>query len=770
MSEDTRNVKLASSDAPASATAGRTPPADLPGKPGKGSHLDRLEREESALWRMVVLFLVLLATGLALNSWENIQNLPAQAYERLSAIPASVLLLVLIFAAYVWKKKHEINELRSFVRGMRARDERPPTEEQLEKLLSVISQSQQRFREMVDSFDDVVIAVGLHGEVQAANRRFAEVVGKEFPEIVGHTLQEFFAEPDMERAAQGLQSFFERRAWRGVVRTRLAHNSEIRYFDCTLRAVVKKGEVTGISVIAQDVTLERESEARFTQLFETLQEGVYFSTPEGKLLDANPALVRMLGYASKEALLDVNVSELYFHPQDRVPLLEELNRNATIREREITLRKKDGNAIQCLDTSTAIRDSSGKVVRYQGTLVDITQRTEMEKRLHQEKEFARRLVDSLPDLVVVLDKKGRYTYVSPRIKEVLGFTPEELLNQNLGERTHEDDRMAMRQLHEELIAGKASYATLEYRTLHKDGTWRCLRATSCPLFDADGKITGVIASARDMTEMKQLEQQVIQSEKLAAMGQMIAGVAHELNNPLTAILGINDLLRERAADEDSRRQLELVQRQARRAAEIVQNLLTFARPPAPHRARLKLPELVLHTLQLHEYSLRLNNIHVDFDPARDAPADLPAIVGDQNQLMQVMLNLVVNAEQAIREVRERGTIRVRLGHNRAHGEIPTESSIWVSIQDDGPGIPPETLPKIFDPFFTTKRPGRGTGLGLSICMAILREHGGTIEAANAPEGGALLTVCLPVRNPAPASDMAMNPLPNKGSQTPRAAN
>ena len=752
MTEETRNAKLASSDAPASTTAERTLPADLAGKPGKGSHMEKLEREESALWRMVVLFLVLLATGLALNSWENIQTLPKQAYERLSVIPASVFILVALFAAHVWKKRQEISELRSFVRGMRARDERPPSEEQLEKLLGVISQSQQRFREMVDSFDDVVIAVGLHGEIQAANRRFAELVGRDFPEVVGHSLQEFFDEPDMERAAQGLQSFFERRAWRGVVRARLTHTADIRYFDCTLRAVVKKGEVAGISVIAQDVTYERESEARFTQLFETLQEGVYFSTPEGKLLDANPALVRMLGHTSKEELLDVNVSELYFYPQERVPLLEELNRNASIRERQITLRKKDGGAIQCLDTSSAIRDSSGKVVRYQGTLVDITQRTEMEKRLHQEKEFARRLVDSLPDLVVVLDKQGRYTYVSPRIREVLGFTPEELLQKNLGERTHEDDKVAMRMLHEELVAGKTTYATLDYRTLHKDGTWRYLRATSSPLFDAEGQITGVIASARDMTEMKQLEQQVIQSEKLAAMGQMIAGVAHELNNPLTAILGINDLLRERAADEDSRRQLELVQRQARRAAEIVQNLLTFARPPAPHRARLKLTELVQHTLQLHEYSLRLNNIRVDFDPAKDAPADLPTIVGDQNQLMQVMLNLVVNAEQAVREVRDRGTIRVRVGHQRLSGDSPTESNIWVSIQDDGPGIPPEILPKIFDPFFTTKRPGRGTGLGLSICMAILREHGGTIEATNAPEGGALITVTMPVRHPAPGSE------------------
>jgi two-component system NtrC family sensor kinase len=706
----------------------------------------------------VVLFLLLLVSAWAFHSWESIQNLPPTIFQRLAAVPVGVFVLVVLFAVYVWKKKQEISELRAFVRGMRVRDEKPPTEEQLEKLLKVISQSQQRFREMVDSFDDIVLALGLDGQIQAANRRFAELIGVDFPDLVGHSLVEFFDEPNLEHAIHALPRFLERRAWRGLVRARVKKTGEVRYFDCSLRTVVKAGEVVGVSAIAQDVTFQRESEARFTQLFETLQEGVYFSTPEGKLLDANPALVRILGYASKEELLEVNVSDLYFHPKDRLPLLEELDRNAAVREREIILRRKDGAPIQCLDTSSAIRDASGRVVRYQGTLVDITQRREMEKRLHQEREFARRLVDSLPDLVVVLDKQGHYTYVSPRIREVLGFSPEEILNESLGDRTHEDDRMAMRKLHQELIEGNRIYATLEYRTLHKDGTWRCLRATSCPMYDASGNITGVIASARDMTEVKQLEQQVIQSEKLAAMGQMIAGVAHELNNPLTAILGINELLRERAADEAARRQLELVQRQARRAADIVQNLLTFARPPAPHRARLKLPELVQHTLQLHEYSLNVNNIKVVFDPPLSALAFLPTIVGDQNQLMQVFLNLIVNAEQAIGEGRDRGLIRVRIGQSRGLTESSLgDTFVSVSIQDDGPGIPPNILPKIFDPFFTTKRPGRGTGLGLSICMAILREHGGTIEASNAEEGGAILTVTLPVRQPDALQPTAANP-------------
>jgi two-component system NtrC family sensor kinase len=234
-----------------------------------------------------------------------------------------------------------------------------------------------------------------------------------------------------------------------------------------------------------------------------------------------------------------------------------------------------------------------------------------------------------------------------------------------------------------------------------------------------------------MTDLKKLEQQVSQSERLAAMGQMIAGVAHELNNPLTAILGINDLLREKAADDALRRQLDLIQKQARRAAEIVQNLLTFSRPRAPRRTPVRLDELTLHTIQLHEYSLQVNNVQVDYH----AEQSLPPVLGDSNQLIQVFLNLIVNAEQAIREVREHGKLRVRI--ERAG------SGVQVAFQDDGPGISPAILPRIFDPFFTTKRPGRGTGLGLSICMAIMREHGGNIEVRTQPEGGARFTLTFP---------------------------
>jgi len=696
------------------------------------SKREQLGPKEGELWLCALLLLVLLAAALALLSWDRIRGLP----QRLEALPIGLVVLVALFGAYTWSKTCEIAELRGLLRGFEQRAAAaPPSEKQLEQIFALISRSQQHYRDLIDTFQDLLLALSLTGEIRAANRSFAELLDLPFSEIIGHKLDEFLDTPEgsgRQAAEKGLPRLLQRCHWSGVLRVRLRKGGEVRYFDCMFHVMVKDDCVLGLSVLARDITKQRESEARFTELFETLQEGVYFTTPEGQLLDANPALVCMLGYTGKEELLAVNVTDLFLDAAQRIAELEELGRQGTVRSREITLRRKDGTPVTCLDTASAIRDPSGRVTRYQGTLVDITQRRQMEKQLHAEQEFARRLVDSFPDLIIVLDTQAHYTFVSPRIQESLGYEPEELLGQGLGERTHPEDRSALLDLFNELIAGKRSHGIVEYRMEHKQSHWRLFRASASPLFDAQGKIAGVIASSRDITEVERLEQQLIQSEKLAAMGQMIAGVAHELNNPLTAILGASELLRERAADDaTTRRQLDLTYRQARRAAHIVQNLLAFSRPAASGKARLQLSDLLHRTLQLHEHSLRANNIIVDYMPA----PDIPAIVGDANQLIQVFLNLITNAEQAIRGERERGVLQV---HVRS-----AKDTVSVVFQDDGPGIPREVLPRIFDPFFTTKRPGGGTGLGLSICMAIVREHGGNIEAQSRPEGGAMFTVSLP---------------------------
>jgi PAS domain S-box-containing protein len=673
--------------------------------------------------------MILLAVALAGLLWGRLENIPYS----LRAIPIGVLVLSFLFAAYAYGRRREVSELKGLLQGLQEHVGAAPSEEQLDQLSQVIMRSQRSFKELIDSFDEPACAVSLDGTVRTVNKRVAELTGLTFSELVNRKIYDFVEEPTREEVERGLGRFLDKKRWTGTVRLRLKNSTRPLYLDCVVNGIVKGDEVVGASVLGHDVTEQREKELRFTELFETLQEGVYFSTPEGQLLDANPALVSILGYGDKADLLAVEPGALNFDRGQQPVLGRAIDDRGGVRTREVKLRKKDGSAAVFLDSSRAVWDTAGNVIRYQGTLVDITEKRNMERELAQQEEFRSRLLESFPDLILVVDLAERYTFVSSRARDLLGYQPKEMLGKKISEL--EDHSPDLASLYHIIVSGQQAFSSAEFGAKHRDGNWRTMRAAGSQLVDGEGKISGVIISVRDITIERKLEQQVVQSERLAAMGAMIGGVAHELNNPLTSILGNSELLQDTETNETSRKQLAMLQREARRAAEIVQNLTYFSRPPAPGKSRINLVEVVERTLNLHAYSLRKNNITVDFlkEPA------VPYALGDPHQLMQVFLNLIVNAEQAIREARDKGTLRIRLGKG--------EGSVWVSFHDDGPGIPKENLPSIFDPFYTTKRPGRGTGLGLSICKSVMKEHSGSVEAANSPDGGAVFTVTLPVSGP-----------------------
>src|ERR1035441_2599608 len=684
-----------------------------------------LDREESQLWRWALLFMVLLSVALAGLLYERLENIPFQ----LRAIPFGILALSILFAVYAYGRRREVGELKQLLHGLQEHVGAAPSEEQLDQLSQVIMRSQRNFKELIDSFDDPACAVSLDGTLRTVNKRITELTGLSYSELVGCKIYDLIEEPSREEVERGLGRFLEKKRWAGTVRIRLKNSTRPLYFECVLNGIVKGDEVVGASMLGRDVTEQREKEMRFTELFETLQEGVYFSSPEGHLLDANPSLVNLLGYTEKRELLAVEPESLNFDAGQPV-LGRAVDDRGGVRTREVKLRRKDGTAAVFLDSSRAVWDTSGNIVRYQGTLVDITERRKMERQLAQQEEFRARLLESFPDLILVVDLEERYTFVSSRARDLLGYEPQNMLRKKISELDDHSPELAA--LYHNIVSGKEVFASAEYGARHRDGNWRTMRAAGSQLVDADAKISGVIVSVRDITLERKLEQQVVQSERLAAMGAMIGGVAHELNNPLTTIMGVSELLQDIETNEGSRKQLGMLQQQARKAAEIVQNLTYFSRPPAPGKSRINLVEVVERTLNLHAYSLRKNSITVDFLKE----AGVPYALGDPHQLMQVFLNLIVNAEQAIREARDKGTLRIRLGKG--------DTSVWVSFHDDGPGIPKENLASIFDPFYTTKRPGRGTGLGLSICKSVMKEHNGSVEAANSPDGGAVFTVTLPV--------------------------
>ena len=329
---------------------------------------------------------------------------------------------------------------------------------------------------------------------------------------------------------------------------------------------------------------------------------------------------------------------------------------------------------------------------------------------------------------------------NPHLKVMFGHGPEV---PDADVRPFDPPRFVEPQVREQFLdrlAIEGAVADHLLRLRRADGTIFWVELTGRASRTSDGSLR-VEALLRDVSERKKLDdqsrdlyQQLVQAEKLAALGQTISGVAHELNNPLATILTWAERLSQRSLDESTRRGIDIILGESERAARIVRNLLTFARKRQSTRTMVDLNQVVRETLALRSYEQRVTNITL----IEALPSGLPTIFADAHQVQQVLLNLIINAEQAMLAANGRGTLVVRSWHE-ADREL-----VVLEINDDGPGVPDDVQGKIFDPFFTTKEVGKGTGLGLTVAYAIVQEHAGRIRVESPTARGASFFVELPV--------------------------
>jgi two-component system NtrC family sensor kinase len=483
--------------------------------------------------------------------------------------------------------------------------------------------------------------------------------------------------------------------------------------------------------VLKDITDRREAERRYRELFDNIQEGIFFSTPEGRFVEVNDALVRILGYSSRDEVLQLDIpTQVYFSPQRREELAEQTRRDGGISSQEEVLRRKDGSPVHVFLNCFALLDAAGNIVQNRGLMLDISGLRQSQTELQKERDFSGKILSHTQSLILVTDTEGVISYANRRWSG-LGFQQSQVLGHPLPDLCAPARRAALREALAAVARGQ-QVDNFDLPLVRGDGASGQFSVNLSPISGEDGQVSSVVVVMTDVTDSAMLRAKLVHAEKMAAVGQLVSGVAHEVNNPLTAILGFTDLLMENPEiPESARHDLRVILQEAQRTKQIVQNLLSFARQMPPQRTLLQLNPILQRTVHLRSYDFTSHGIQV----IEHLDESLPPIIGDSHQLQQVFLNILNNAYDAVRETSRPARIEVKSAH--------AGSFVEISFSDNGMGIAdPE---KIFDPFFTTKDVGKGTGLGLSICYGIVREHGGEIISHNNLNSeGATFIVRLPV--------------------------
>ncbi len=370
---------------------------------------------------------------------------------------------------------------------------------------------------------------------------------------------------------------------------------------------------------------------------------------------------------------------------------------------------------------------------------NITERKQAEEALKASEARYQDLYENAPDMYVSVDPNTAIILrCNQTVATNLGYTKREIVGRPIFDMYHPDCMDDVKRAFQSFAeTGEVRHAELQLK--RKDGTKIDVSLNVSAVRDDQGNILYSRSAWRDITERKQaeerekrLQQELYLSSRLAAIGQLAAGVAHEINNPLTGIMGYSERLLRKPTDENTKKGLEIIHRSSLRVSKIVQNLLTFARRHQPKKEYADINEIVKEALELRAYELKASNIEV----ALVLASDLPQIMGDFHQLQEVFLNLILNAEQAMTEAHRGGKLIIKTKQLKNH--------VRISFADDGPGIPHQILDKLFDPFFSTREEKGGTGLGLSICHGIITEHEGKIYAKSKLGKGTTFFVELPL--------------------------
>ncbi len=611
-----------------------------------------------------------------------------------------------------------------------------------------IQEATQQFEKIAEMGDDGIVVFDQAFKIIFANQMVSEITGISKEDLIGRDFFTVIGKQDRE--------FLEGTVTRGEgIGEKLCTEMNILSPQgfvkdaevCIALARSDTGEVKTYAYI-RDITerkkFERDlkdSEEKLRNLFERVRHGLFISSKEGNFLDCNQALLDMLGYSTKGEFLQIDIAhDLYANPEDRKIFQERIERDGYAKDMEVEFKKKNGDKLTVLLTGHPIKNERGEVVGYQGINLDISERKRIENELREANEFFMNLIESSVDGIIAADMKGDIFIFNKGAEALTGYTAEEMIGKLHITKIYPEGvaKDIMKKLRSPEYGGVGKFTPTQLNVVNKFEEEIPIQLSAVLIYNGSSQeiaSVGIFTDLRPRLKMEQRLQethlQLVSSEKMASLGKLAAGIAHEINNPLGGILIYSSLMIEDLPEEDSKRgDLARIVQEAGRCKEIVKSLLEFARQTEPKMEPTDVNRAINDGLFFLVNQALFHNIRIvkNLDPF------LPFVQGNASQLKQVFMNIIVNAAEAMHG---NGTLTITTY------PAPDRRRVSVEFTDTGEGIPEENLTRIFDPFFTTKDVGKGTGLGLATSYGIVEDHGGKIGVRSKVGEGTTFTIELP---------------------------
>jgi PAS domain S-box-containing protein len=610
-----------------------------------------------------------------------------------------------------------------------------------------LRESEEKYRNLVERSNDG-ICILQDGMVKYTNPRLVQMWGGTVEEVVGTPFANYVDPDELPKVFDRYQRRMTGEHMPPMYETVLRRKDGAKaYAELNAGLITYEGKPAELLMV-RDITDRKraqealhESEEKLRRILESVGHGIAVTDLNGIVADVNEKTLNLCRASSKSEVLGKSAVKT-IAPRDRERALadmSELIQQGGVRTEQYILTRADGTEYPAEISISVLKNAEGSPVGFVNVIGDITERKKAEEALQESYE----IINRSPAVVFLWRNLEGWPidYVSENVNNLFGYTAEEFVAGKVSYAAvvHPDD---LDRVGEEVLSHSKEERKefpQEYRIITKTGEIKWIDDRSWIRTNEEGEITHYQGIVLDMTERKQaeererqLQQELAVASRLSTVGEMASGIAHEINNPITSVIGFAQLLMQKDIPDDMKEHVKTINDSAQRVAGIVKRLPSFARQQKPERVYADINDIIETTLAMRAYAMEASNIRVvtQLDP------ELPRTMADASQLQQVFLNIILNAETEMRLTHSRGKLLVKTER--------VDNAVRISFEDDGPGIAKENLARLFDPFFTTREVGQGTGLGLSICHAIVAEHNGQIYPKSNLGAGVTFVVELPI--------------------------